>query len=148
MNERSEMADITNKLLTTLLVVGLSATARAEPTVYYCNTIKYGEVTKEKVSNIRSYPFKLFVDTEARPVKVKVAGETINFEATDGVRFANVTLWNSERNFGENAFYGNKLSSIFDFRGGIFAYTAIISMGKEFGKEMVISSYQARCDKF
>ena len=140
------MASITNKLLTALLVVGLSATARAEPTVYYCNTIKFGEVTTEKVSNIKSHPFKLFIDAEAQ--RVKVAGESINFEATDSVMYANVTPWGTQHNLGENAFYGNTLSSIFDFRGGVFAFTAINTLGDGLGKEMIISSYVARCDKF
>ena len=49
------MTDITNKLLTALLLVGLSATAKAEPVVYYCETKGFirlmpdGEVVRYKL---------------------------------------------------------------------------------------------------
>ena len=135
------------KLLTALLIAGLSATAKAEPVVYFCNTIKYSEVTKDEVSNIRSYPFKLFIDTESR--RMKVAGELINFEATDNEMFAKVIPWHADYNLGENAFHGFALGKTFDFRSGVFAFSAISTLGGEsMGKEMIVASYLAQCDKF
>ena len=67
---------MTKHLLTALLIAGFSVTAKAEPTVYYCNTVSYAEVTEGKVSDVRSYPFKLFIDFAER--KIKVAGKDIS----------------------------------------------------------------------
>ena len=71
---------MTKQFLAALLIAGLSATAKAEPTVYYCNTTKFADVDKDEIQKIRSYPFKLFVDLKNS--KIKVAGEIANFEAS------------------------------------------------------------------
>ena len=134
------MADITNKLLTALLIAGLSVMAKAEPVVYYCNTIKFVEVFKDEVINIKSYPFKLFVDLKSK--KIKIAGEIGDFEATGD----EVITWSPFFKRGENAFYGGNALGTFDFQHNTLIYSK--ATARDSDKELFIMSFIARCDKF
>ena len=138
---------MTKPLLTALLIAGLSATAKAEPTVYFCNTTQYTQLTKEKVRRFKSHPFKLFVDLEAG--RVKVTGEhVIGVNISDDLDLGNVRKWpNVEIDFGEGAFFANDGDWLVDFRRGNLAVTGISSISDN-GSEFLISGYIATCDKF
>ena len=133
------------KLLTALLIAGISATAKAEPVAYFCNTTKYAQVTDDEVSKIRSYPFKLLVDLEQG--KVKISGEISPIEIVDGKFFGRVKPWGGdETGLGQDSFFAHDPTIILDFRDGQLASTRI---GELRGTDdFLISSYLASCDKF
>ena len=132
------------QLLTGLLIAGLSATAKAELAVYYCNTTSYGQVTKEEVSNIRSYPFKLFIDLEQG--KVKISGEISPIEIVDGTRLGRVKAWGDAVGLGQDSFFAHDPTIILDFRDGQLASTRV---GELKGTDkFLIASYIASCEKF
>lgn len=118
--------------------------AKAEPTVYYCNTTQYAEVTEERVANIRSYAFKLFIDLEATPRRVKASGEAVNFDYTDG-EIGTINPYWEGAGFGYDSFFGGAIGSTYEFRNGIFAYTTTSRLAD---KSTYIASFLARCDKF
>ena len=138
---------MTKQLLTALLIASTYTTARAEPTVYFCNTTQYTQLTEEQVLGFKSYPFKLFVDLEAG--RVKVTGEHVNgFNIVDERGLGSVTKWlNEVIDFGEGAFFANDGDWLIDFRQGNLAVTGI-SSASENGGEFLISSFIASCDKF
>ena len=135
---------MTKQLLTALLIAGISLTANAELVVYYCNTTSYGQVTNEGVDNIRSYPFKLFIDLEQG--KVKISGEISPIEIVNGTRFGRVKSWGDEVGLGQGSFFAHDPTIILDFRHGQLASTRL---GELKGTDdFLISSYLASCEKF
>ena len=131
---------MTKCLPAALLIAGLSVTAKAEPTVYYCNTTKFADVMKDEIQTIKSYPFKLFVDWAND--KIKIAGEFAEFEASGD----QVTPWSvlsTEK--GENAFFGSTISRTFDFQNNILGYSTVTSNQNG---ELFVRGIIARCDKF
>ena len=135
---------MTKQVLIALLITGLSAIAKAEPTVYFCNTVKLAQVTQSEISKVKSYPFRLFIDTVEK--RVKGVGEIISLDATDDVLGTNVNFWRARWNYGQNAFFGSTFDTTFDFRNGVFAYTKISTIGDE--DEFITTSFIARCDEF
>ena len=143
---------MTKHLLTALLIAGFSVTAKAEPTVYYCNTTAYAVTQAGDVSNLKSYPFKLFVDLESR--KVKVAGD-VNFatELTDGklgARVRKFTLLGLGDDalipgFSEDAFYAHDIFTHLSFEGGTLQLS---DFGADANSKRFVRSIIARCDKF
>ena len=62
---------MTKHLLTALLIAGLSATAKAEPTVYYCTTTHLVSVSPDGVKKYSQEPFKLFIDAENKAIEIR-----------------------------------------------------------------------------
>ena len=137
---------MTKHLLTGLLIAGFSVTAKAEPTVYYCNTVSLAQVKEAGVSDIKSYPLKLFVDLEE--AKIKISTDGLNaFEIDDGIPYRSVTRWFGEGK-GEDAFFASDSDRLVDFRNGVLAVTEIGTIEENEEAQMIISSYLASCDKF
>ena len=96
---------MTKQLLTALLIAGLSATAKAEPTPYFCSTTAHVQITEKEIQDVESRPFRLLVDLETKQVKVS---RDVNFywEWEDGLlneRVGSLKL----KAWGDNAFYAN-----------------------------------------
>ena len=82
---------MTKNLLTALLIAGISATAKAEPSHYHCEVkhspmIDFGAVENEK--------FKMVFDSSHRIVVIR--GEVLN------VALRNVEVWDDGRSFSAN----------------------------------------------
>ena len=130
---------MTKQLLTALLVAGLSATAKAEPVVYYCTTTQFAEVFVDKVIKIKDYRFKLFVDLQNK--LVKIAGEIGEFQAMSD----DVFVWSLPQTSEQIGFFGGNPLGNFDFRNNTLAYT---KAGSNSDGELFVQSLVARCDKF
>ena len=138
------------KLLTALLIAGLSATAKAEPVVYYCNTYQYAQVDDTEVADIIDYPIKLFIDREKRVIKV--AGNPLmdDFTIDNGnVGGQVVGFYPSDGQYGEDAFAASSgFDGYVEFRNGVLAVVAV-NTGIEHSKsDFLLNSYLADCDKF
>ena len=128
-------AKMNKQLLTALLFAGLSATATAEPVVYYCNTTAYAQVKEEKVQNIRSYAFRLFIDRENK--KIKIAGEVNTNEVEEGVYSGAVSI-----NADSSSFMAWDNSSLLNFENGRLLQTVLSRTAS------IIQSYSAQCDRY
>ena len=138
---------MTKQLLTALLIAGLSATAKAEPVVYQCETISFARITEKGVGNLKSHPFRLFVDLgkpESTNKKIKVVGEVITeFEVTADVDSLIIPL---DEDHGENAFIGQLGPFVtFSFRYGLFSASFLSQVGDR--HRPIIDSYISRCDQ-
>ena len=131
------------KLLTALLIAGLSATAKAEPVVYYCNTTAFADVVGSEINHVRSYPFKLFVDLQNK--RIKLSGEFADSDSEAFGKYSHVRPWHEANNYGEDAFYANTFDEVFDFRNNTLAY-ARVNANQD--KELFATAVIARCDKF
>lgn len=68
---------MTKQLLTALLIAGLSATAKAEPVVYYCETISGQTIWVSGDSKpAESFRFKIKVDESTLKISRKIDGES------------------------------------------------------------------------
>ena len=135
---------MTKQLLTALLIAGLSATAKAEPVVYYCNTTAFAQVYGDNSDVVKSYPLKLFIERHITKSKIKIASDEIwdlNLDASKETD--SVYLWPTE--YGDDAFWGNNDDVMVDFRNGVLAYTTI---GTSKTGELMASAYVASCEKF
>ena len=129
---------MTKQLLIALLITGLSATAKAEPTVYYCNTTHYAQVNPDQLLNLRSYPVKLFVDIKSERVKVSLTDWATTFKNDEILYFGD-----SE---GSESFQGSNRYGLVRFYNKTLAYTDIDYREKD--GAVMISSFTASCDKF
>lgn len=131
---------MTKHFLTALLIAGFSVAAKAEPTVYYCNTTAYAQVDASNVSDIRSYPFKLFVDLEQG--KVKIAGD-VNFatEITRGEGHSAVDTYGNS----DDLFFAYNIVESMVFDKGSLTLTSQVPLAN--GEPFIIAAV-ARCDKF
>lgn len=112
------------KLLTALFIAGLSATAKAEPVVYYCNTTAHVKVTETEILDYQSRPFRLLVDLEAKRAKVS-RDVDFHWEWEDGLmneRVSSLALgaWGDDAFFANNEFisliYGSGKAMISQLR--------------------------------
>ena len=130
---------MSKNLLTALLIAGMSATAKAEPTVYYCNTTAFADIVGSETEKIKSYPFKLFVDLQNE--KIKMSAEFGDSEASGD----QIIPWDGVFNCGEDAFFVSNLLEVFDFKDNTLAYAKI---GFNQHGETSVRAFMARCDKF
>ena len=131
---------MTKHLLTALLIAGFSVAAKAEPTVYYCNTTEYAQVTGGGVIDVKSYPFKLFVDK----AKVKISGDIDPIEITSGAD--GTVLPMSLSKDGNDDFLAFNYKAVLDFRNRQLAYTTV--RRRAIDGDFLLSSLLADCDKF
>lgn len=126
------------KLLTVLLTAGLSATAKAEPIVYYCNSTAYALVTSEEVVNAESHLFRLFIDRENE--KIKISGDSMLHEITHRSWGGVVYIYEDGQSFSAHDGF-----SLVKFKEGHLLVTKIalpVSM------EMFVKTFSADCEKY
>ena len=98
---------MTKQLLTALLIAGISAMAKAEPTVYYCNTTAFAQVYGTTTDTVRSYPFKLFIEADLGRTKIKIAADELWDLTLDGSKEEDtVYQWLTRPEYGDDAFFG------------------------------------------
>ena len=135
---------MTKQLLTALLIAGSSATAKAEPVVYYCDTVQQSVIQKSRTVVLPAQRFKLFVDLKIK--KIKIAGTLLDdHEVSDGGDDKVTALFTNGPN--EYNFYG-RISTIaaFAFQNGLFTYS-IVDSGI-FSESPTVRSFIANCEKF
>ena len=131
------MRFLTKYLFTALLIAGLPATANAETSVYYCNTQHFAQITDDGVANVKSYPFKMKVDSSRRTVEFK--GDVLG-----GLNLRNVNIWDNGVNFDGSTGNGNQ---VFVFDSGYLSYTGLIA---RIGGSVLFypEGHISKCDKF
>ena len=135
---------MTKQLLTALLIAGLSATAKAEPVVYYCNTVQQSVIQKSRTIDLIPQRFKLFVDLGKK--KIKIVGTLADdYEVIDGDVDQVTAHFNNGPN--ENNFYGRiSTIAVFAFQKGLFTYS-IVDSGV-FSDSPTVRSFIANCEDF
>lgn len=139
------------KLLTTLLIAGLSAIAYAEPVVYYCNTIKHAFVDTQGVATVQSIPLRIFIERDTKTVQIKGVQVTGTISISDSVIQQYLSFWPPELGYGDDAFYGGNWDSTVEFRHNTLAVTQVgfkrkagIGSGPQ---TFMLNAFLAECDK-
>ena len=120
---------MTKQLLTTLLIAGISATAKAEPTVYYCEMKSFADFMHD--GEIVNYKLERFT--------MKVESKKVSFGG-DGYLEGHERPLDFEFRLNDEFFTSSAFGGIFEFRENILR-VAQMSI-----KDM--TTLVARCDKF
>ena len=139
---------MTKQLLTALFIAGLSATAKAEPVVYYCNVIQWSDTTPEKISDLPiDTKFRMTIDLEKLTLEIKakkgassrLLDLTIANDLDKGQR---VSPWLLDQSFTASS-HANLLT----FYDGMLTYTRTY-FGMKGQPDPSINSRIASCDQF
>ena len=134
---------MTEKLLTALLIAGLSATVKAEDSAYICKVSNYVEITEDRAGKIETEVVGLLTNLNIRQVKIKDRiGDVLISDSDHG---STVSPWPIEH--GEDAFSANNTGNIVTFSGGVLSVSRHLATyeGEEF--KPFIDSYIATCTK-
>ena len=140
------------KLLTALLVAGLSATAKAEPVVYYCNTIKHAFIDTQGVATVESIPLRIFIERDTKAVKIKGVPVIGDIYISDSGVQKHLSFWPPHLGYGDDAFYGGNWDSTVEFRHNTLA-VAQVGFKRKAGigsgpQTFMLNAFLAECDKF
>ena len=126
---------MTKQLILALSLAGTSMAVKAEPVVYYCNTQHFAQITEDGVANVKSYPFKMKVDSSRRTVEFR--GEVL-----DGITLNEVDIWDDLVSFNGTTKDGTRT---FIFSGEDLSYAGIL-LGP--GVKWHPEGHRSKCDKF
>ena len=119
------------QLLTALLIAGLSATAKAEPTVYYCNMTALVKVDAD--GTVNKYTPERFT--------MKVEGRTVSF---GGDGYMGGSKGELEQSFDPEIPSFWSVDGKFAFVDNVLIH----SQRSAFGKDKFVISFIARCEDF
>lgn len=124
------MANITNKLLTALLIAGLSATAKAEPVVYYCEMRGFIDLMPD--GEVKRYKLERF--------PMKIEGNNVSFGGDGFLKDSENTLKSNNPENGYFTYVGEGYAAVF------FDNLLRITWHNYLDGE--ITAIVARCDNF
>ena len=134
------------KTFAVMLIATTAIFAKAEPSVYFCNTTEFAQVTDDGVGNIKSYPFRLFVDLDQKKIKISGDIAIAPLETLHDGQDNHVMPWTISSDKGEDAFFAFNSSILLDFQNGQLAATKLAYRSVKPG--FLLSSLLASCEKF
>ena len=133
------------KLLTTLLIAVLSATAKAEPVVYYCEVVKSTTIDADFVDDggyLNGLRFKMAVDFSKSEIR---ASGDFGFDVIGDAATNHVTP-KAPDGFSAHSLESDGLSRTLHLTGSLLAY-GVLSEDEDDGSPYILNIF-AHCDKF